>query len=176
MNSKAFIDQLLASGLTFFSGIPDSALKNFVKEVDILKSEAEGSVKKTARVVYVAHEGLAVARAIGNYLATGKPGVIFLQNAGLGVTINPLVSLLSKEVFNIPVLLIIGWRGKPGQLDEPQHNLQGQITLPLLELCQISHFIVNKESTLDQIKYEIENSIFAKVPKSLALVVEPGIL
>ena len=49
-----------------------------------------------------------------------------MQNSGLGNSINPLLSLADKEVYSIPVLLLIGWRGEPGKKDEPQHKKTGK--------------------------------------------------
>ena len=57
------------------------------------------------------------------------------QNSGLGNTVNPLVSLAAPEVYSVPMLLLIGWRGEPGKRDEPQHMLQGQSTSQLLGKC-----------------------------------------
>lgn len=58
--------------------------------------------------------------------------ILTIQNSGLGNTVNPLVSLAAPEVYSVPMLLLIGWRGEPGKRDEPQHMLQGQITSQLL--------------------------------------------
>ena len=41
------------------------------------------------------------------------------ENSGLGNTVNPLVSLAGPEVYSVPMLLLIGWRGEPGKCDEP---------------------------------------------------------
>jgi len=61
--------------------------------------------------------------------------ILIVQNSGLGNTVNPLVSLAAPEVYSVPMLLLIGWRGEPGKRDEPQHMLQGQITSQLLGKC-----------------------------------------
>ena len=43
-----------------------------------------------------------------------------MQNSGFGNTINPLLSLADENVYSIPILLLIGWRGSPDIKDEPQ--------------------------------------------------------
>eukprot|EP00439_Symbiodinium_sp_Y106_P039198 s3533_g4.t2 len=84
--------------------------------------------------VIAANEGTALAMAAGHYLATGSIACVYLQNSGLGNTINPLLSLLGVLlVYAIPALLLIGWRGEPGKKDEPQHLLQGALTPTMLE-------------------------------------------
>ena len=71
-----------------------------------------------------------------------------MQNSGLGNTVNPLISLASEEVYSIPILLVIGWRGEPGIKDEPQHKHQGRITPALLDVMDIPYAII--DSSMDQ--------------------------
>ncbi|MAD57781.1 MAG: phosphonopyruvate decarboxylase, partial [Porticoccus sp.] len=82
----------------------------------------------------------------GHYLGSGAPGVVYLQNSGLGNTINPLLSLADKEVYSLPMLLLIGWRGEPDQKDEPQHVKQGRITPNLLDAMNVPWYELNKSN------------------------------
>ena len=41
------------------------------------------------------------------------------------------------QVYSIPMLLLIGWRGEPGRKDEPQHRVQGPVTPNLLASMNI---------------------------------------
>ena len=93
-----------------------------------------------------ANEGGAVALAIGYHLATGKIPLVYMQNSGFGNTINPLLSLADPKVYGIPMLLVIGWRGEPGQRDEPQHIKQGQISESLLETLEIPYIIISEKT------------------------------
>uniref|UniRef100_T1ITA4 2-hydroxyacyl-CoA lyase 2 n=1 Tax=Strigamia maritima TaxID=126957 RepID=T1ITA4_STRMM len=111
-------------GIDFFCGVPDSLLKDFCAYVTT-------NVPKQKHII-TSNEGSAIALASGYHLATGKCGLVYLQNSGLGNTINPLISLAQQEVYRIPMLLLIGWRGEPGKRDEPQHKVQGQVTPGLL--------------------------------------------
>lgn len=131
-----FYKALLQHGVDFFTGVPDSLLKDFCAYVADHTS-AENHIIE-------ANEGLAVAAACGHFLATSSIGLVYMQNSGLGNAINPLVSL--AEVYNIPVLLLIGYRGEPGTKDEPQHVKQGQITLPLLDVLGIPYKILPETS------------------------------
>jgi phosphonopyruvate decarboxylase len=126
---EAFYNLLVANGVDFFCGVPDSLLKDFIAYID---DHADSS-----RNVATANEGNAVALAAGYHLATGKVGLVYMQNSGQGNAINPLVSLAAKEVYSIPMLLLIGWRGEPGKKEEPQHIKQGRITESLLNTLQI---------------------------------------
>ena len=57
--------------------------------------------------IIAANEGGAIGLAIGHYLGSGKVPMVYLQNSGLGNTINPTLSLASNEVYGIP--MIIDW-------------------------------------------------------------------
>ena len=98
-----------------------------------------------------ANEGASIGLAIGHHLSSGKVPLVYLQNSGLGNTINPLISLASQEVYSIPIILLIGWRGEPGIKDEPQHIHQGRITPSLLNVMEIPYVII--DSSMDQLKF-----------------------
>ena len=120
---KLFYDTLIENGISFFSGVPDSYLKSFCS---YLLENVDSEQHITS-----ANEGNSIALAAGYHLATGKCALVYMQNSGLGNAVNPLTSLVDPEVYNIPLLLLIGWRGEPGIKDEPQHVKQGKITLNL---------------------------------------------
>ena len=123
-----FVDWLVALGVDFYAGVPDSLLK----PVCFYLADHAGD-----KHVVAANEGGAVAVACGYHLATGKVPLVYLQNSGQGNTINPLLSLADRDVYSIPLLLLIGWRGEPGTKDEPQHVKQGKLTVGLLEVMDI---------------------------------------
>jgi phosphonopyruvate decarboxylase len=120
VDPKTFFDALRDHGFDFFSGVPDSLLKDFCAY--ITDHAASGAH------VIAANEGGAVALAAGHYVATGRPGLVYMQNSGQGNAVNPLTSLADRQVFGIPMLLLVGWRGEPGKPDEPQHVKQGVVT------------------------------------------------
>lgn len=134
ISPKAFTLLLAKSGINFFFGVPDSLLKNFCAYItDTAKPHAH---------IIAANEGNAIALAAGHYLATGKVGLVYLQNSGLGNSVNPLVSLADSEVYGIPILLLVGWRGEPGIKDEPQHTKQGKITRELLKTMGVAYEVL----------------------------------
>lgn len=141
IDPKHFVDGLAAVGVDFYAGVPDSLLKDFCAYVD--DHGAPGNH------VIAANEGNAVAMASGYYLATGKSAVVYLQNSGLGNAVNPLTSIADEEVYQTPMLLVVGWRGEPGIKDEPQHVKQGRITPAQLELLEIPYQIVDAGTDLD---------------------------
>ena len=166
LNCKEFFDLLHGGEIDFFSGVPDSLLKFF-------NSYILDNVDQNQHII-AANEGNAIALASGYYLATKKIGLVYMQNSGLGNAINQLVSLSDKEVYGIPVLLLIGWRGEPGEKDEPQHQKQGKITLKLLETLDIPYEILTKD--IEDTKRKLSSAIkyMNKFNAPFALVVKKG--
>ena len=128
-----FLACLESAGVDFFAGVPDSLLKNFCACLTDTRPEAH---------VITANEGGAVALAAGHWLATSHPALVYMQNSGQGNAVNPLASLADPDVYSIPMLLLVGWRGEPGVKDEPQHVKQGKITLSLFETLGIPTSVI----------------------------------
>ena len=137
MNVK---DLTAALGAEFFTGVPDSKLRPLV---DYLMDTY--GANSPAHVI-AANEGNAAALAAGYHLATGKVPLVYLQNSGLGNVVNPLLSLLHEEVYGISCIFVIGWRGEPGLHDEPQHLVQGRLSLPLLEAMGVPTTVLTRET------------------------------
>ena len=158
-----FIEKLRENGIDCFAGVPDSLLKNMCAYIT---DHFDG-----AHNIIAANEGAAVGLAAGHYLATGKPACVYMQNSGEGNIINPLASLTDQEVYNIPVLLLIGWRGRPGVHDEPQHVKQGKVTTGLLNVMGINYEVLAKEE--DKAEKQIAKALKALQNKEVfALVIE----
>ncbi|MBO7050597.1 MAG: phosphonopyruvate decarboxylase [Bacteroidaceae bacterium] len=141
-----FYDTLKSFGIDFYAGVPDSLLKNLCAYITDHADEAHN--------IIAANEGAAIGLAAGHYLATGQPACVYMQNSGEGNTINPLASLTDRDVYNIPVLLVIGWRGRPGVHDEPQHVKQGKVTTGLLDVMGIDYEVLSKEEDIAAIQLE----------------------
>ena len=164
ISPKFFIDKLGSLGIDFYAGVPDSLLKNICAYISD-NMDAHHNI-------IAANEGGAVGLAAGYHLATGKIGCVYMQNSGEGNIINPLASLTDKEVYNIPVLLLIGWRGRPGVHDEPQHVKQGKITTGLLNMMGINYDVLSKDE--DKAAAQIEKAVASmqQTNEVYALIIE----
>lgn len=132
---KILFDLIKGQGIRFFTGVPDSLLKDFCAYVT--DNAEEGTH------IIAANEGNAIGLASGWFLGLGEPALVYMQNSGIGNAINPLMSLADPDVYSIPMLLVIGWRGEPGIKDEPQHVKQGRIMPKLLESLEIPFYILD---------------------------------
>lgn len=160
-----FLEDLVKRGVGFFAGVPDSLLRNLCDTI--------ATVVQPENHLITANEGNAVAVALGYHLATGKLAAVYMQNSGLGNAINPLTSLMDSEVYRVPVLLVIGWRGEPGTPDEPQHIKQGRITPKQLELLGIPYWILEANSEYSMVLKELFVTL-ERVNSPVALLVRKG--
>ncbi|WP_298519790.1 phosphonopyruvate decarboxylase [uncultured Methanobrevibacter sp.] len=148
MNVEDFVNVL---GCDFYTGVPDSQLKalcNYLMNTYGIDENHH---------IIAANEGSCTALAAGYHLATGKVPVIYMQNSGEGNIINPVASLLNDQVYAIPAIFVIGWRGEPGVHDEPQHIYQGEITCKLLDLMDIENFVIGTDTTVEELETVMEN-------------------
>ena len=161
-----FLAYLRSRGVDFFCGVPDSLLKSFCACL----TETE-----SANHVITANEGGAIGLAAGHYLATGKLACVYMQNSGQGNAVNPLLSLADPDVYSIPMLLLVGWRGEPGVHDEPQHVKQGKVTVSLFEALGIpTEALPDDEYAAQEVAAQmVKKAVEEKRP--VALVVRKGV-
>lgn len=164
IDAREFLRLLKSEGIDFFSGVPDSLLKDFCA---CLLDNAEGLSN-----IVAPNEGCAVAIAAGHFLATSKPACVYMQNSGQGNAVNPLLSLVDEEVYNIPLLMLVGWRGQPGKKDEPQHAKQGKLTLKIFDTLGIKYEVLKKDIELTEAQVKRAAEYMREMSKPFALIVE----
>jgi len=167
INCALLFNSLRNNKVNFFTGVPDSLLKDFCAYIADNADSREH--------IIAANEGGAVALAVGYHLATGKVPLVYLQNSGLGNMMNPILSLVDKEIYGIPMIIMIGWRGEPGVKDEPQHIKQGRVQNDLLKVMEIPYKvldenIVNVETFINEI---VEVATLQSSP--IAIIIRQGL-
>jgi phosphonopyruvate decarboxylase len=149
VSSEQFFKALTNNGVGYFSGVPDSLLKHICAFItDNVPSHKH---------VIAANEGAAVGLATGFHLATGGLPLVYMQNSGLGNVVNPVLSIADDDVYGIPMVLMIGWRGQPGLKDEPQHVKQGRVTEQMLDAMEIPYISLTGDNTDSEIVASIAN-------------------
>lgn len=166
LSPHEFCDSCAKQGIRFFTGVPDTLLQNFCAYLmDHLPPQSH---------VIAANEGGAVGLATGHYLATGNPALVYMQNAGQGNAVNPLLSLADPEVYGIPMLLLVGWRGEPEVHDEPQHVKQGRVMNALFDAMEIPYeiLVADHDAATAQVTRMLELARQGNRP--VALIVRKG--
>jgi len=156
-----FYNKLVEKGVSFFSGVPDSLLKDFCAYIT---DHCDTNHFEKQNHIIAVNEGAAVGLACGYHLATGRVPLVYMQNSGIGNAVNPLLSLADNDVYRIPLILVIGWRGEPGVHDEPQHVKQGKVTCSLLESMGIPYAVLEKD----------ENSVNSQIETCFKTIAETG--
>lgn len=158
---KQFYNTLCSNGISMFTGVPDSLLKDFCAYI------RDNSDNK--HNIIAANEGAALGIAVGHHLASGKLPLVYMQNSGLGNAVNPILSLADDKVYSIPMILLIGWRGEPGVHDEPQHVRQGEVTLPMLDAMRVPYTVLSTDNdeALTQTESAIKTATASSKPYAL---------
>jgi phosphonopyruvate decarboxylase len=157
-----FYEYLIYKKITFFTGVPDSLLKEFN---DVLLSNVSSD-----NHIITPNEGSAIAIASGYNIATGGLPLIYLQNSGFGNAVNPLMSLTSNEVYSIPMILLVGWRGSPDISDEPQHKIQGGCMEELIKSLNINYHIMNSDTVFTDLIDDIVKETITSSRPTIILV------
>lgn len=165
MQVQDFYNSLITNGIDCFCGVPDSLLKSFCAYI------SDNSTNHTI----TANEGNAIGLAAGHYLATGNPACVYMQNSGIGNCVNPLLSLTDEDVYNIPLLMIIGWRGEPGKKDEPQHVKQGKVTDKLLDAMGIDYKVLPEDFAQAEPIINGACKYLKNTKKPYALIIKKGL-
>jgi phosphonopyruvate decarboxylase len=167
LNQETVFNELIKQGVTFFVGVPDSYLNSFCNYAQSHFPD---------RNIIAANEGNAIGIAAGHYFACKEIPLVYMQNSGLGNAVNPLVSMVDKRVYSVPMILLIGWRGQPGTVDWSQHELQGEITQGLLDMMQIPFNVLSDDQEIfNQTIFEAVNYCHSE-RQPYALIVPKGIL
>ena len=156
MNHKEFCSLLKKNGFDFCTGVPCSILSNIINYMS-------GSTEFT--YIPATREDEAIGIAVGAYMG-GKRPLVLMQNSGLGNSINALTSLVL--LYQIPMLLIISWRGYQGK-DEPEHLFMGKYMLDFLKIMKIPTEIIEKDILEEQVMRASRIMEEQKIPVALIL-------
>ncbi|CCQ90181.1 Sulfopyruvate decarboxylase, alpha subunit [Nitrospina gracilis 3/211] len=151
--SDSFIEKLRERGYDFFTGVPCSLLSGLISAL-----EAREDVSYFPSV----REDAAVGLCAGAFMAGKKP-VLLMQNSGLGYSLNAFTSL--NLIYNLPVLVIMSWRGCGGK-DAPEHIIMGDVNEKLLETAGMEFDVIG-EDNVDALLTQAEDAWAKHLPYTL---------
>ena len=94
---RNFFNFLVKNGIEDFIGVPDSTMKYIIDE---------GLKKNKILIATREEEAIGIASGIS---MSGKKSLVFMQNAGFANSLSTITSLV--QLYEIPMILLIGWRG-----------------------------------------------------------------
>jgi phosphonopyruvate decarboxylase len=166
INPKIFYEFLRKEGIDFITGVPDSLLNDFCNFIQ--------ANMKNDRHIITANEGNAIALAAGYNIATGSIPLVYMQNSGIGNSLNPLISLTYENVYAIPLIMLIGWRGEPAVSDHVHHKKQGQLTPVLLDNLDIPYRVLEENNAYSVVQWAKRTATEKSIP--VAIIVKKGVL
>jgi len=157
IEAKDFVKELMKNNLGPLIEVPCSLLSPIINFI----------LDKRIPLETPANEAIGMGLAAGRYLATGKIPVIMMQNSGLCNAMDALTSLFS--IYEIPALLIVTWRGKPGTKDAPEHQIMGKKLENLLKLLDLPYRVVTVQGYKNEIEEMVKRARETKKPTVLVL-------
>ncbi len=164
MKARQFLELLEKNRFDFFTGVPCTYVKPLI---DVLNERCKEN--NTFHVPAV-REDIAVGLAAGAYLA-GKSPVIYMQNSGLGYSLEAIASL--HLIYNFPTLFLVTYRG-PNDPGMEEHQVMGQHTEELLTAFKIKYSLLKE--TLSETEIKEINDYLQETQLPYVLLITKGAL
>lgn len=161
-HSKKLVSCIERCGINLGIGVPDSCLSGIIATI-------ENSTTMSHMKVFSEVEAISIA--VGKYAVTQEMSCVYMQNSGLFNCMNPLASLSNREMFSVPMLIIVGWRGQPSTNDIVAHHLTGKVTERIFENLQIPYLIIGKldDNLIKDVEDLISLSKKKRIPVALLI-------
>ncbi|MFX0122576.1 MAG: thiamine pyrophosphate-binding protein [Candidatus Hodarchaeota archaeon] len=156
---------LLETKFQYISGVPCSYFKEFLAYLASHESEIQ------LTHVYATREDEAIGIASGVAFSE-KKAIVYMQNSGLGNIGDALTSL--AQLYKLPMLLLISYRGLELDKDFPEHSIMGEVNEPVLTALKVPYWNLTEDGWKNEIKLALEKMEEISCP--VALLVEKGVL
>jgi phosphonopyruvate decarboxylase len=158
MESQALIGEFKRHGIGPYIEVPCSLLAPLIFE--LLNDPS-------CEVINPVNEAVAMGMASGAYLATRRIPMVLIQNSGFCNTLNCLTSL--NQVYGIPVVYLISWRGEPGTKDAPEHDIMGGRLERILDAFDVPYRVLTEAAYANEIAAVVDLAKTRRSPSALLL-------
>jgi phosphonopyruvate decarboxylase len=155
----------LESQFHYISGVPCSYFKEFLAFLESNKSRTQ------LKHVYATREDEALGIASGVAFSE-KKAIVYMQNSGLGNIGDALTSL--AQLYKLPMLLLISYRGQELDKDFPEHSIMGEVNEPILKALKVPYWNLSEHEWKKDIQTALKEMEESSCP--VALLVEKGVL
>jgi len=155
----------LEKNFQFITGVPCS----YFKEVLIYLSENEDKI--SLKHVLATREDEAVGIASG-VVFSGKRALVYMQNSGFANIGDALTSL--TELYKLPMLFLISYRGLESDRGFPEHSIMGEVTEPILKAYNIPYLNLTEENWKEDMTKAIE--MMEEKSSAVAVLIKSGVL
>ncbi|MHA2173330.1 MAG: hypothetical protein ACXACP_03940 [Candidatus Hodarchaeales archaeon] len=164
INLNEFMD-FIETNFDLVSGVPCSYFKEFLSY--LAHQEEELSLKH----LYATREDEAIAIATGAALSK-KRALVYMQNSGLGNIGDALTSLV--QLYKLPMLLLISYRGLADDIDFPEHSIMGEINNSFLKSLNLRFWDLDENDWQMSMKKAL--TIMDEHSSPVVLMVKKGVL
>ena len=165
ISSKLFLKFLEKHNFSTITGVPCSYFKDWLNYLD--KEYDQTKIKH----ILATREDEAVGIASG-VAFTKRKAIVYLQNSGLGNIGDALTSL--AQLYKLPMLLLISYRGLLPDKDFPEHSIMGEVSEDFLSALKIPYWILEYGNWQKTMKEAIDT--MEKLQSPIALLVKKGVL
>lgn len=162
IDSDNFLSYLTDNGFTLSTGVPCSYFKDLLL-----------ALEKDNRFTYIpaTREDEAIGLASGYFLGGGRAFLI-IQNSGLANIGDALTSL--AQLYQIPLLVFVSYRGLESDKDSPEHVVMGDVTKPVLDAYQIPYWTIEEHNWKNVLDNALE--VMEEIKKPICILVKKGVL
>ena len=162
IDSADFLSYLTDNGFTFSTGVPCSYFRDLLL-----------ALEKDDRFTYLpaTREDEAMGIATGYFLGGGRMFLI-MQNSGLANIGDAITSL--TQLYKIPLLIFVSYRGLEPDRDLPEHIIMGDVTKPVLDAYQIPYWAI--EETNWKVVLDNALEVMEELSKPVCILVKKGVL
>ena len=128
IGSSQLLGFLKEKGFAFATGVPCSYFARLIHELE--KQEVVSYIPATREDEAV---GIASGLAFG-----GERAFVIMQNSGFANVGDALTSL--AQLYRLPMLLLVSWRGLEPDRDFPEHSLMGNVMEDVLSAYHVPYW------------------------------------
>ncbi|MFW9853315.1 MAG: thiamine pyrophosphate-binding protein [Candidatus Thorarchaeota archaeon] len=163
INLQDFISYLSNQGFTLSSGVPCSYFKDL-----LINLERNSDI----HYVTATREDEAVGLASGYFLGDGKKCFLIMQNSGLANIGDALTSL--AQLYQIPLLILVSYRGLEPDNDFPEHSIMGKVTESVLDAYKVPYWNLKEINWVKTLDLAVNKMNKTSLP--VCLLIEKGVL
>jgi len=162
IDSTDFLVYLRKNGFSFASGVPCSYFSEVIREL---------SASDSITYVPATREDEAIGIASGVAFG-GEMAFAIMQNSGYATIGDALTSL--AQLYRLPMLIIVSYRGLEPDKDFPEHSLMGEVMEDALDCYRLPYWFLREgewKQILDKAVLKMEET-----SRPVALLVRKGVL
>jgi phosphonopyruvate decarboxylase len=162
IDPSEFLNFLRERGFAFASGVPCSYFARIINELTDLE---------VINYIPASREDEAIGIASGLAFG-GEAAFVIMQNSGYATIGDALTSL--AQLYKLPMLIIISWRGLEPDRDFPEHSLMGEVTQDALTSYRVPYWELRANDWQETIELAITK--MSEISRPVALLVKQGVL